>query len=109
MQLKVTDSTGATQTVVVAGLESPVDKSNSITVTGQAQVLAAANAVRSGFIVQNVSSHVMWVNDLADAAAGAGSYQLSPGAVFPPPGWPMSTHTVSVLGTAGDAFTAREW
>ncbi len=89
--------------------EAVLDRSGSIASTGIAQTLLAANTLRSGWLMQNRGSNVMYVNDLGTAVVGAGSFQVSPGAFFPPQGFPLFTGAVSILGTATDIFTVREW
>lgn len=109
MLLKVLDALGVQQTVITKGQEAVTDQSGNIAATGVAQEAIAANALRSGLIIQNISTTVMYVNDLGDAAVAAGSYQLAAGATFPPEGWPVTTGAVSILGTVGALYTAREW
>lgn len=116
MQLQVLDGEGNTQTVIVAGIESIVDESNVIAQTGVSQMAAAANGNRSGWAFQNQSQNGNWMylNELGTAATSAtapgnGSWAVAPGAVFPPPGFPLSTAQINILGTAGDVFVFREW
>lgn len=109
MQVKVTDANGVQQTVLLQGLEAVVDHSGAIVTTAASQLCMTANPLRSGFFVQNTSNRVQWVNELGAASAVAASYQLQPGAVFPPPGYPVTTGAVNILGTTGDTFTSREW
>jgi hypothetical protein len=110
MKLVVVDSSGVTQTILVAGQEAVVNQSGSITATGTSQLLVAANANRSGFLMQNLGTSVMYVNDLGGAATATGdSFQVAPGAFFPPPGYAVTTNALNVLGTIGDKYVAREW
>ena len=109
MLLNVLDSAGVTQKIIVASQEAVVDKSGSIASTGVAQVAIAANLLRSGFFIQNKGANPMYVNELGDATADAGSFTIAPGASFPPAGYPVSTGAISILGTAADVFSAREW
>ncbi len=109
MLLNVLDSAGVAQKVIVASQEAIVDHSGSIASTGVAQTAIAANALRSGFFIQNKGANPMYVNELGAATNGAGSFTIAPGASFPPAGYPISTGALSILGTAADIFTAREW
>lgn len=110
MQLLVSDAKGVQQQVVVKGLEAPVDRSGALGATGRAQCLMEANTNRSGFVVQNLSSvNPMWINDLGAASTGPGSFRVPPGSFFPPRDYPVGTGALSILGTQGDAYSAREW
>lgn len=109
MLLTVLDGLGVSQKVIAVGQEAPVDKSGVIAATGVAQVAIDANAFRSGFVIQNTGANAMRVNELGAASVGAGSFSIAPGAFFPPAGYPVSTGAISIVGTAGDIFVAREW
>lgn len=109
MLLKVNDALGVQQTIVAHAVEAPLDHSGTIAVTGTAQTLLAANALRSGWFMQNRGTNVMYVNDLGTATTGAGSFSVQPGATFPPVGYPLATGAISVLGTLNDVYTVREW
>ena len=109
MLIKVVDALGVAQTFISQAQEAVTDQSGSIVATGVAQDAMDANAFRSGFFVQNVGANPLYVNELGAATTGAGSYLLAPGAGFPPAGYPVSTGAVSILGTVGGVFTAREW
>lgn len=109
MLLKVIDGGSVSQTILSRAQESVLDHSGLVAVTAVSQVVLPANAFRSGFFIQNLSQRPMFINELGNALAGPGSYQLAPGASFPPAGYPVSIGAVSVLGTATDGFTAREW
>ena len=108
MLLKVLDGTGVLQTVVVASQEAVADASGAIATTAVSQVVTAASSLRSGFFFQNNGTHTMWLSELGSAVAGSGSISVAPGATLPA-GYPVSTGAWNVLGTAGDAFTARIW
>lgn len=110
MLLTVLDGLGVQQKVIVAGQEAIVDKSGTIAATGVAQVAIAANALRSGYRIQNRSAvNPMYVNELGAASAGQQSCTIAPGAFFPPEGYPVTTSAISIMGTTGDLFSAREW
>lgn len=110
MKLIILDGLGASQTVLAASQEAVVDHSATITATGTAQNALAANANRSGYFFQNLSAtNPMYVNELGAATTGAGSIKIPAGGTFPPAGYPVSTGALSVLGTAADPFTCREW
>lgn len=109
MLMTVIDGNGAPQTIIVHGQEALVDKSGSIAVTGVAQDVAVANSGRSGFRFQNVSNNPMYINDTGDATVAPGSFIVGAGQYWPPEGYAVTTNRISVLGTAGDQFTAKEW
>lgn len=110
MLLNVLDSAGVAQKIITKGQEAVVDKSGSITSTGVAQTAIAANTLRSGCIIQNRSvSNAMYVNDLGAASTGQQSFMVPAGGFWPPSDYPVATGAVSILGTVGDLFTAREW
>ena len=110
MLLSILDGNAVAQTVIVAGQEAPVDRSGAIAGTSVAQSLLAANLTRSGYFLQNLGANPMYINELGSSAvAGQGSVKVVPGATFPLPGMPLTTAALSIVGTAGDAFTAREW
>lgn len=110
MLLKVIDALGNPQTIVTQGQEAVVDYSGTITSTGLSQPGLAANALRSGWCLQNVGTAPLWCNTLgAGATAGAGSFLVPVGGMFPPAGYPVTTDAVNLLGTAGSAYTIQEW
>jgi len=109
MQLQAVDALGVQQTVLVSGIEAPIDHSGAIAATGAAQTIIPANSGRSGFFVQNRGANPMYINDLGNATTGAGSILIAAGGYFPLPGYPVSAGALSILGTIGDVFTAREW
>lgn len=94
------------------------NKSGTIATGGTAQPLAAANTARRYLIVQNLSTDVLWVNEIGGTAAvgqpnlalkacgtandGTGGSLVFEGSFVP-------TGAVSILGaTTGSAFSARE-
>ena len=113
MLINVLDAAGVAQKLVVHGQEAAVDRSGIITATGAAQSALAANVLRSGYMIHNRGVAVMYVNDLGAAAvavsANAGSFMIQPGATFPPPGYPLTTGEVSIMGTINDGYMIREW
>ena len=109
MLVNILDGNGAAQKVILKGQEAPIDHSGAISVTGVAQQMLAANVLRSGWVMQNLGANPMRVNDLGTATVGAGSFQVAVGAFFPPEGYPVSTGAVSILGTATDVYSVREW
>lgn len=86
------------------------DRSGTITTGGTAQQLAAANAARLGFSVQNLSTGDLWVNTLGTAAAAQPSIKLAAGVYFETPAGYGAVGAISIFGaTTGQAFSAREW
>jgi hypothetical protein len=109
MLLKVTAADQSQQTVIVQGQEIPVNKSGGISATGTAQTLIAANAFRSGWMMQNKGSNVMHINIFGAATSGGGSFAVPVQGCFPPAGFPITMNAISILGTIGDVYTAMEW
>ena len=109
MRLLVVDANGQKQTVLSGGLEAVVDHSAAILVTGNSQIAIAANPLRSGYVLQNVSNKDMWINEVATATVDSGSFKFVAGSFFPPQGFPITTGDINIVGTAGDHFVAREW
>jgi hypothetical protein len=89
---------------------SPVDCSGTITSAGEAQEMMAARADRSGFWVQNLGEADLWINELGAATQGQPSIKIAAGALYEAPAHGVSVGPVSIIGgTAGQAFSAREW
>jgi len=109
MLLNVLDGNGNSQKIISFGQEAVSDRSGSITVTAVAQVMMAANLLRSGFFIQNTGSSVIYLNDVGTATTGIGSFAILPNSSFPPHNYPVTTGTISILGTTGNIYTAREW
>lgn len=109
MLLNILDANGQPQTIISPAQEAVVDHSGTINLTGQTQVAMEANALRSGWIMQNIGASVIYVNELGDADTLPGTFRVESGAFFPPPGFPLTTGAVSVTGTTGNGYTMREW
>lgn len=110
MLLNILDSQSAQQQILTNGQEAVVDRSALIGSTALSQTLLEPNLQRSGWIFQNRGTNVMYINDFGqDASASLGSFMVLPGGIFPPAGFPVTTSKISILGTGGDGFTAREW
>ncbi|RKR46334.1 hypothetical protein B0G82_4017 [Paraburkholderia sp. BL17N1] len=88
------------------------DRSSSITAGGTAQQLAAANAARRGWRLQNTSTGDLWFNDTGNAAsiAGAGSFKVASGGYYETPNGGASQSAISIYGaTVAQSFSASEW
>lgn len=86
------------------------NKSGTITSGGVAQTLAAANASRLGFWIQNQSTGDLWLSSIGTASASQPSLWLPPGAYYEFPLNGVPTTAISIFGaTTGQAFAAREW
>ena len=86
------------------------DKSSTVATGGVAQTLMAANTVRRGFWVQNVSTSDLYINDQGDAAATGASLKIPSGALYECPSHAVPTSAISIYGaTTAQAFAAREW
>jgi hypothetical protein len=113
MQLTVKDGNGQAQTVIAQANDLATDLSGVL--AGYTSVpVAPQNAARAGYFFQNQGANPMWVNELGLPAtqtpvANNGSILVPPGGSFPPPGFPVSTAQISVIGTPGDTFAFRTW
>lgn len=86
------------------------DISGTITSGGTAQTIAAANAVRNGFSIQNTSAGDLWFNTLATAVAASPSIRIPAGGLYESPVNQRPTGAISLIGaTTGQTFSAREW
>ncbi len=85
------------------------DRSGTLTATTSTQI-AAANAARIGFWVQNLSTTLdLWVNITGTSAvAGPGSILIPPMAVYEIPVTMLTTAAISVIGAIGQTYTAKE-
>lgn len=87
-----------------------VDKSGTITTGATAQTVAAINANRRGFFIQNLSTEDMWLSATGTGAATQPSLWIPPGSYFEFPATGVPTTALSLYGaTTGQAFSAREW
>lgn len=89
----------------------PVSRSGTIATGGSSQMLMAANAARTGWWVQNLSSADLWVNEVGGAAAeGQPSLRVPAGALYECPRGGAALSQINIFGvTTGQAFTAREF
>lgn len=102
---------GTTNNVTVSG--NPVtytDRSGTIAAGGTRQQLAASNASRKGFFIQNNSTGNLWINFGVNAVQSQPSLLLLPNAYFEIPEHGVSTAALDIVGpTTGQTFTAKEW
>lgn len=110
MLLKVLDGQGQAQTIITAGQETIADRSASI-IAADAQNVMEENDSRSGYYFKNPEGNDdMYINDVAEAYADASqNFKVPAGGSWPPPGYPVTTRAISVIGTIGQDFIAREW
>lgn len=110
MLIPVIDGSGNEQNLIAPGQETVTDRSGIA--TGSPQLaMAASVGNRSGFLFQNGSllGNDMWINFEGDAAPGAPSIRVVPGQIVSSFNYPVTLSALSVIGTAGDGFAAREW
>lgn len=89
--------------------KSFTNRSGTITTGGTAQTLAAANANRGYFFIQNHSTGDLWIDFGATAVQSQPSIRIPSEGSFVLEGLGCSTEAVSVIGAAtGQAFTAKE-
>lgn len=85
-------------------------QSGTVTSGGAAQSLAAANANRAGFSIQNLSTGDLWISDVGTAAAAQPSLKIPAGALYEYPIHGVPRTALSIFGaTTSQAFCAREW
>lgn len=108
MLLVVRDGLGNVQTITAQATGTPTDRSGVIA-GAVSQPLMVANALRSGYVVQNTGSQVMTVSELGTDATAANSFQLGVGQFFPPAGYIITQGAINIAGLAGDTYVAREW
>lgn len=105
--------------VVIASDQSPfsvapvrgaiTNRSGTITSGGASQILAAANATRSYFFIQNISTNILWINFGVAAAQDSPSIKLLPESTFVMEGGFVSIDSVTIIGpTTGAKFVAKE-
>lgn len=109
MLLRVLDGQGQAQTIIAVGQATVTDRSGNIQAEA-AQHVMEENPDRSGWWFKNTGGYDMYVNDVDDATAEVTSFKVEPGGIWPPAGYtPVSTNALSVIGTPGDTYLAREW
>lgn len=116
VKIRLTDNGDGTYSEGTAGggggsipISTMTDRSGSIAAGGTAQLLAAANAARTGFELQNDSNGDLWISELATAVIGAPSIRIPPGALYETPLGGHGTGAISIIGaTTGQSFSARE-
>jgi hypothetical protein len=86
------------------------NRSGTITAGNSAQTIAALNAARFGYFIQNVSAGDLWFSTLATAVIGQPSIKLGSGQSVTVTSPDVTTGAISIIGaTTGQAFAAREW
>ena len=88
---------------------TPIDRSNSITTGGAAQVAMAALSTRKAYFLQNISSEIMWGSWVGTATPStAGSFPIQPNGIIRST-QVCETTALSIYGaTTGKVFTAWE-
>lgn len=100
----------AMRVAIGTSLATYTDRSGTITSGGAAQQLAASNASRTGYFIQNVSAGDLWFSTLATAVANQPSIRLMSGQSITVTSPDVTSGAISVIGaTTGQAFAAREW
>jgi hypothetical protein len=107
---KLVDATNPVPVALLASRVTYTDKSGTVTSGGAAQTLAAANASRRGFWIQNQSTGDLWISSVGTAAATQPSLKIAPGYLYECPAHGVPVTAISIYGaTTGQAFAAREW
>jgi hypothetical protein len=108
-----TGPTGATGTgIPVAGNRVvSTERGGTIASGGTRQAVCAANASRTGFAFQNLSTGDLWLRfNSAAAAASQPSLKIVAGAYYEMPSTGIQPGAIDVFGaTTGQAFSAWEW
>jgi hypothetical protein len=103
-------SAAAVRVVQATSQATYTDKSGTITTGGTAQTLAALNASRAGYFIQNVSAGDLWFSTLATAVAAQPSIKIAAGSAVTVTSPDVTTGAISIIGaTTGQAYSAREW
>ena len=111
--LQVVDANDVTQNICVASPDTPTDRSG--TYNGATQIVldtVPAGFQRGAWMFQNRSRSgtTVQINEIGgDADASPTCFDVPPGGVFPPPGYPVTQAQVSVIGVNGEQFACREW
>ena len=85
-------------------------RSGTITTGGTSQSLAAANASRRGFILQNQSSFDLYFNTITTATLDNNSFKLGAGETYESNSHHTGTGVISIIGSVtGQAFYAKEF
>lgn len=87
------------------------DRSNTITLGGTAQTLAAINAARKYLFILNDADETedLWINFTTAAVVASPSIRIPPGASFAMESSFVSPQLISVIAaTTGHVFTAKE-
>lgn len=95
----------------VAGNRAPsTERGGTITAGGTRQAVCAANAARTGFSFQNLSTGDLWLRFGANAAATQPSMRIPAGSLYEMPSTGIQAGSIDVFGaTTGQAFSAWEW
>lgn len=89
------------------------NRSGSITTGNTAQQLMAANSLRKGFWIQNISAGDLYISDVGTATNNSvtpNSLVIKPDVIYESPFGGTSSAAISIIGaTTGQKFVAREW
>lgn len=89
---------------------SYVDRSGTLAAAGIAQQVAGANPARRGFFIQNVSAADLWLSSVGAAVSDQPALRVAAGQLYECPVHGVPVTAISIIGgTAGQAFSAREW
>ena len=108
MLLTIRDGQGNVQIVTAQSTGTPTDRSGTLA-AATSQPVMAANALRSGYLIQNTGANPMTISEIGADATLAGAFVLGAGQMFPPVGYIISQTAINIAGTQGDTYTAREW
>lgn len=91
-------------------IENIVDRSGTITAANVAQDVAAANAGRRGFWLQNLGTTPIYMNFGSNAVSGQPSIRIDGGSLYETPttGCPISSISI-ICATISQQFTAKEF
>ena len=96
--------------VVSPAVATYVNRSGTITAGGTAQQLAALNASRRGFFIQNNSTGDLWFSLVGTAVQSQPSFKIVAGALYESPYGGGATGAISIIGaTTAQAFSAMEY
>lgn len=109
MRIDVIDGNGAPRNVIWQSTAVLTDRSGVIAADHVSQDLMVANADRAGWFFQNRSGRPMTISEYGADAELDSAITVYPNQSFPPPEYPLTLTKITVSGSIGDKYVAREW
>lgn len=112
----VVNTDGSINTVSSGSSPAGTATDKSFTTSGADATVIAANSARLGYMIENpiaaalnANGDSIYVNLGAVATNGGASFEVTPGGYFPPPGMPLYTGAIHVIGATGVKCPAKEY